>query len=136
MDIKPDYRGELAIALRAKMGFTQKRMAEYFGMSLGAWQQKEQNKNRVSVAEYHLILLLLNQHPEYVLLNRLPEVKSTIHKAALTAFELSQYLSAGDTSEIILPSRVEDFTAKLQKHTDSIRFEWENGFNKVSEDKL
>ncbi|EAM5005967.1 TPA: hypothetical protein QIW60_003579 [Escherichia coli] len=68
--MKPDYRGKLATGARLKKGFTQQQMADYLGLSLNAWQKKEQEETRVSGAEYHLFMLILNEHPEYELAER------------------------------------------------------------------
>lgn len=115
MAIKADYRGELAIRARQKLGYTQKQMGELFGISLRSWQDKEQNANRVSVAEYHLLMLLLNEHDEYQLIRRLPEEKNAQQKAAQAALDLGQYLAAGAHTEIALPSEVESKLKEVQE---------------------
>lgn len=104
MTIKADYRGELAIRARQKLGFTQKQMGEFFGISLRSWQDKEQNTNRVSVAEYHLLMLMLNEHERYQLVTRLPENKTAQEAAAQAALDLGQYLASGAHAGIALPS--------------------------------
>lgn len=70
MNFTPDYRGEMAVAARLKLGYTQKQMADFFGMTLNAWQKKEQEETRVSGAEYHLLLMLINEHPDYIVTRR------------------------------------------------------------------
>ncbi|EBM5962841.1 TPA: hypothetical protein ACIVGF_002866 [Salmonella enterica subsp. enterica serovar 16:l,v:-] len=68
--MKPDYRGKLAARARLKKGFTQQQMADYLGISLNAWQKKEQEETRVSGAECHLFMLILDEHPDYELRKR------------------------------------------------------------------
>lgn len=105
MTIKADYRGELAIRARQKLGFTQKQMGDFFGISLRSWQDKEQNTNRVSVAEYHLLMLLLNEHEKYQLVSRVPAHKKNAQQtAAQAALDLGQYLASGAHAGIALPS--------------------------------
>lgn len=87
MKIKPDYRGDLAEALRHKTGWTQQKLADFFGMTLNSWQKKEQNDTRVSVAEYHWLKLLLNEHPEYILLPRLQENRNQNDMEELAGIE-------------------------------------------------
>lgn len=70
MNVKPDYRGEMAVTTRLKLGYTQKQMADLLGMTLNAWQKKEQEETRVSGAEYHLLLMLINEHPDYFVTRR------------------------------------------------------------------
>lgn len=62
MNLKPDYCGALAYDARTALGLTQKEMADSFGMSLNAWQKKEQNENRCSVAEQYYFLLILDDN--------------------------------------------------------------------------
>ena len=118
MEIKPDYRGELAIRARQKLGYTQKQMGEFFGISLRSWQDKEQNTNRVSVAEYHLLMLLLNEHTDYQLVTRLPEKKTRQQSAAQAALDLAQYLASGSHADIALPSVAESMLHSLE---DAVR---------------
>jgi len=114
MKIEADYRGELAIRARETLGYTQKEMGQLFGITLRAWQDKEQNKNRVSVAEYHLLMLLLNEHSDYLLVRRLPADKSVQQKAAEAALELGQYLASGVHTGIALPSKAESMLIDVQ----------------------
>lgn len=107
MEIKADYNGELAARVREKLGFTQVQMGEFMGMTRRAWQDKESNKNRVSVAELHLFRLLLNEHDDYLLIRRLPVVKNAQQEAAAAAIELGQYLASGIHTDMPLPSEAE-----------------------------
>ena len=107
MEIKADYNGELAARVREKLGFTQVQMGEFMGMTRRAWQDKESNKNRVSVAELHLFKLLLNEHDDYLLIRRLPDVKNAQQEAAAAAIELGQYLASGIHTDMPLPSEAE-----------------------------
>ncbi|HIC1896445.1 TPA: hypothetical protein ACW0P3_004261 [Citrobacter freundii] len=125
MTIKADYRGELAIRARQKLGFTQKQMGEFFGISLRSWQDKEQNTNRVSVAEYHLLMLMLNEHERYQLVTRLPENKTAQEAAAQAALDLGQYLASGAHAGIALPSVA---VSMLKNVEDAVRA-FTNAFN-------
>lgn len=107
MEIKADYNGELAARVREKLGFTQVQMGEFMGMTRRAWQDKESNKNRVSVAELHLFKLLLNEHENYLLIRRLPDVKNAQQEAAAAAIALGQYLASGIHTDMPLPSEAE-----------------------------
>lgn len=102
MDLKADYRGELAQRARVFLNYTQKEMAALFGLSLRSWQDKEQNTNRVSVSETYMLLLLLNEHPDYQLLPRIDDVKTPAQHAAKIAVELAQCL----TERVPLPTKV------------------------------
>lgn len=102
MDLKADYRGELAHRARVFLNYTQKEMAALFGLSLRSWQDKEQNTNRVSVSETYMLLLLLNEHPDYQLLPRIEGVKTPALQAAKIAVELAQCL----TARVPLPTKV------------------------------
>ncbi len=102
MGLKADYRGELAQRARVFLNRTQKEMAALFGLSLRSWQDKEQNTNRVSVSETYMLLLLLNEHPDYQLLPRIDDAKTPAKEAAKIAVELAQCL----TERIPLPSKV------------------------------
>lgn len=114
MEIKADYNGELAARVREKLGLTQVEMGEFMGMTRRAWQDKESNKNRVSVAELHLFKLLLNEHDDYLLVRRLPADKNAQQEAAAAALDLGQYLSAGIHTEIALPSEAERKLSDVQ----------------------
>lgn len=125
MTIKADYRGDLAIRARQQLGFTQKQMGEFFGISLRSWQDKEQNTNRVSVAEYHLLMLMLNEHERYQLVTRLPENKTAQGAAAQAALDLGQYLASGAHAGIALPSVA---VSMLKNVEDAVRA-FTNAFN-------
>lgn len=125
MTIKADYRGDLAIRARQQLGFTQKQMGEFFGISLRSWQDKEQNTNRVSVAEYHLLMLMLNEHERYQLVTRLPENKTAQEAAAQAALDLGQYLASGAHAGIALPSVA---VSMLKNVEDAVRA-FTNAFN-------
>ncbi|WP_277973375.1 hypothetical protein [Pantoea agglomerans] len=121
MKIEPDYRGDLAKAARESLGYSQKEMADMLGMTLNSWQKKEQNDTRVSVAEYHYLKLLVNDHPEYMLIHRIPEGKTLQQEAAQNALLLAQRLS----EPVVLPSKVEALQDTLNGQIESIREEWE-----------
>lgn len=134
MSVKADYRGELAIRARQKLGFTQKQMGEFFGISLRSWQDKEQNTNRVSVAEYHLLMLLLNEHESYQLVTRLPEVKTAQHNAAQAALDLGQYLASGAHAGIALPSVAESMLKGVEEAVSAFIKEFkDDALNSVTE---
>lgn len=58
-------------ALRLKAGLTQKQAGEIFATGLRGWQRREEDgtKSNVSltVGEYHYLLLLAGEHPQYKL---------------------------------------------------------------------
>lgn len=108
--------GSLAEALREHMGKTQQGMADFFGITLSAWQKKEQGINRLSVAEQHLFKLLANIHSDYVLLRRDSRPVTPLLKASDAAVKLAIYLSG----RLVLPSEVsalqKDLAGKLQEY--------------------
>lgn len=120
-ELKADYRGELAQRVRIHMGRTQKEMAAMFGLSLRSWQDKEQNTNRVSVAELMMFQLLLNEHPGYLLIPRLAEDKSPAHHAAGAAFMLAQYLN----SAVPLPSKADELQRDLDTCMNAFKSDWQ-----------
>lgn len=132
MTIKPEYRGELAEAVRLKMGYTQKQMAEYFGMTLNSWQKKEQNETRVSVAEYHYFLLLTNEHPCYQLLPRPTSGDNPGEIATKAAVELANYLA----TDIPLPSKVWELEATLREALERFETDWMSDINQTVGSRL
>jgi transcriptional regulator with XRE-family HTH domain len=120
MKMKPDYCGELASAVKERLGFTQKEMAEYFGISLNAWQKKEQEETRLSVAEQYYFQLLLNRHPDYLVVPRVSRDDTPIHKASLAAVELAQYLSG----RMPMPSEVNALQSVLVTSIQDFNKDW------------
>lgn len=58
---------------REQAGLTQSACAELFDYSLRGWQQKEtagKNGRALSLGEYNYLLLLADQHPEFILEKR------------------------------------------------------------------
>ncbi|MGK7287892.1 AbrB/MazE/SpoVT family DNA-binding domain-containing protein [Buttiauxella agrestis] len=108
--------GSLAEAVREQMGLTQQGIADFFGITLSAWQKKEQGVNRLSVAEQHLFKMLSNNHPDYVLLRRGSQQGSYLQKACEAATNLALYLSG----RLVLPSKAHllqsDLAMKLQDY--------------------
>lgn len=61
--------------LRLKAGLTQKKMAKLAGIGLSSWQKKEtaetlKSYSPISGAEYNLLLLFADEHPDYILCKR------------------------------------------------------------------
>ncbi|EAS2903886.1 TPA: XRE family transcriptional regulator [Salmonella enterica] len=59
--------------LRKKIGLTQTKCGEIFGVGLSTWQKKEtktSNQLNLSKGEFEYLLLLAGEHPEYVLCKR------------------------------------------------------------------
>lgn len=61
--------------LRKKSGLKNREMAEFMGIGISSWQKKEiavtsGNHNAISKAEYHLLLLLAGEHPDFILEKR------------------------------------------------------------------
>lgn len=61
--------------LRIKANLTQKATADLFGLSLSSWQRKEIpkksiNYRSVTTGELWVLLLLADEHPDYVLTKR------------------------------------------------------------------
>lgn len=117
---KPEYRPELAESARQALGYTQQQMADFFGITLNAWQKKEQGDTRVSVAEYHWLRLLENTHPDYLLI-QCSKKPTLAGKTAESAFELGLHLS----SPVVLPSRVRELFHALNLNLGAYLAEWE-----------
>lgn len=132
MQLKAEHNGELAARVRAKLGLTQIEMGEFMGMTRRAWQDKEAGINRVSVAEYHLFMLLLNEHEDYLLIRRLPAVRNPQQEAAAAALDLGQYLASGIHTDIPLPSEAE---RKLRGVEDAIS-NYKSAFNAETLDSV
>lgn len=60
--------------LREKIGLTQKQCAELFGVSLRSWQRREASGTvkdiKTSKIEFEYLLLLADEHPEFVLVRK------------------------------------------------------------------
>ena len=132
MELKADYRGELAQRVRLHMGYTQKQMAAMFGLSLRSWQDKEQNTNRVSVAELLMFQLLLDEHPDYLLIPRISDELSPVRKAAQEAFRLARYLF----TPVPLPSKAEALRLELSASIDEFKADWLSDIDKAVGDSL
>lgn len=60
-------------AARVSAGLTQKKAAEIFGYSLRGWQRKEETGDSargLTNGEYEFLLLLANEHPNYILIKK------------------------------------------------------------------
>lgn len=112
--------GSLAEAVREQMGLTQQGIAEFFGITLSAWQKKEQGINRLSVAEQHLFKMLINNHPDYVLLRRVSQPVSHQQKASEAATNLALYLSG----RLVLPSEAQVLLNELAVKMEEYFADW------------
>ncbi|SHH72915.1 hypothetical protein [Pectobacterium carotovorum] len=116
-------------AARAAAKLTQREAAERFGIQINAWQKKEStgpSHRDLSVGEYNYLLILANNHPEFLTVRRLPRDKNARQEAARLAFEMAQYLSAGDFNNVVIPSVVEAMMKNLQDTVSELRGEWES----------
>lgn len=132
MELKADYRGELTQRVRIHLGKTQKEMGAMFGLSLRAWQDKEQGANRVSTAELLMFQLLLNEHPDYLLIPRLHDEESPSQKAAQAALSLAQYLC----ESLPMPSKAEALYSELESALKDFKADWMAVIDKVVGDAL
>jgi len=112
--------GSLAEAVREQMGLTQQGIAEFFGLTKSAWQKKEQGINRLSVAEQHLFKMLINNHPDYVLLHRVSKPVSHQQKASEAATNLALYLSG----RLVLPSEAQVLLNELAAKMNEYFADW------------
>ncbi|WP_244665182.1 type II toxin-antitoxin system MqsA family antitoxin [Candidatus Symbiopectobacterium sp. 'North America'] len=116
-------------AARAAAKMTQREASERFGIGVNAWQKKEADgpsHRDLSVGEYNYLLMLANDHPEFLAIRRLPKDKNPRQDAARLAYELAQYLSSGDFKEIVVPSAVDAMMKTLQDKVSELRAEWES----------
>ncbi|WP_050569773.1 helix-turn-helix transcriptional regulator [Dickeya sp. NCPPB 3274] len=132
MSQKPEYRGALAQSVRIHMGYTQKEMADFLGMTLPAWQKKEQGENRVSVAEYQLFLLLIGAHPNWTLVPKLPDEKNKAQLASEAAIHLGTYLAG----RLVLPTKAKLLESELIRRVDEFTEEWKIEVNRSVEGLL
>lgn len=69
--------------LRELLGLKQSECAELFGVSLRSWQKREARTEdqklrvKMSNAEFQYLLLLANQHPDYILVKRESDCEQT-----------------------------------------------------------
>ncbi|MEC5509957.1 AbrB/MazE/SpoVT family DNA-binding domain-containing protein [Klebsiella oxytoca] len=120
-DAKPAVAGSLAGAVRVQLGLTQKGVAEYFGITLSAWQKKEAGINRLSVAEQHYFQLLINQHPDYMLIRRFAEASTPLQKATEAATNLAVCLSG----RLVLPTEINALLSALIGRVSEFEEEWQ-----------
>lgn len=118
---KPAASKSLAEAVRVSMGLTQQGMADYFGITLNAWQKKEMGINPLSVAEQHLCRLLINQHPDYSMLNHTAQAGTELEKVYGASLDLVEYLSG----HLVLPSVAQEKLCAVQKEMRNYSGEWE-----------
>lgn len=119
--------GSLAEAVREQLGLTQQGMAEFFGITLSAWQKKEQGINRLSVAEQHLFKLFINSHPDYVLLRRSSQPVSCQQKASEAATNLAMYFSG----RLVLPSEAKTLLNELFLKMQDYFADWKTDLNEA-----
>lgn len=73
MDAIPVPPPKQVKAARVAAGLSQRECAERFGYALRGWQKKEESgpsARALSIGEYELLLLLGDQHPDFVLTTR------------------------------------------------------------------
>jgi len=126
-EAKPAVAGSLAEAVRVHMGLTQQGIAEYFGITLSAWAKKEQGINRLSVAEQHYFQLLINQHPDYVIVRRPTDGVTPLQKASAAATNLAVYLSG----RLVLPTEANSLLATLAGCVREFSEEWQAELDQV-----
>jgi DNA-binding transcriptional regulator YiaG len=70
--------------LRNRLGLTQKALATLFGVTLATWQKKESETSKETIgirpAEFQFLLLLADEHPQYVLTQKQPELMTVQNK--------------------------------------------------------
>jgi len=111
--------GSLAERLRVHLGLTQQGMADYFGLTLSAWQKKEMGVNRLSVAEQQYFELLLKQPPKLFAV-RHTEDNSPLQRAATASSELAVYMSG----RLVLPSKANELLTALNECMREYSEEW------------
>ncbi|MEW5126257.1 AbrB/MazE/SpoVT family DNA-binding domain-containing protein [Citrobacter freundii] len=126
-EAKPAVDGALAEAVRMHMGLTQQGIAEYFGITLSAWAKKEQGINRLSVAEQHYFQLLINQHPDYVIIRRPTDGVTPLQKASAAATNLAVYLSG----RLVLPTETNSLLETLTGCVREFSEEWQAELDEV-----
>ncbi len=116
-------------AAREAARLTQPEAAKIFGFAtLNGWQKKETDKadkRSLSVGEYNYLLLLANQHPEFIAIHKLPQEKNARQMAAQAALDLAKYLSDGDNKTIVLPTLLDAMMRELQLYIKEFNYEWD-----------
>ena len=115
-------------AARKAAGLSLSEAAELFGITYTAWQKREVNGSsatKTTIGEYNYLLVLANQHPEYLAIKRLPkDALNPLQEFANASLDLSRYLAAGCDHELVLPTVVEAMMNILNTKANEFYSDW------------
>ncbi|EMQ5760185.1 antitoxin Xre-like helix-turn-helix domain-containing protein [Proteus mirabilis] len=67
---KKDITKETLKNLRSELNYNNAQMADLLGISEKTWKNKISGEGKISKLEYEFMLLLIDKHPDYKIINR------------------------------------------------------------------